>query len=156
MTQTVHRPTRSRLARALQSFAIGRLSNYGFEEHMGRPWDDVGAGQVFQTGVWPWIDGTDEFRLRGKNRCAPGARRELARMVLFLKTDQPYAWPVIGGLAWFALFVLGLLTLGLVGLPFRWWWRRQGDESLWPFVDRASYQRALDTAPGLGRRSTPG
>ena len=89
------------------------------------------------------------YRLQGADRLPEDVRREVARWILFLKTDLPYEWPISGRLAHVGWVFGAVATLGLTQ---RWRNRRFracGEISVWPFFRAADYEAALRSAPYL-------
>lgn len=102
--------------------------------------------------IWSCYDDTrDTFMSR---KAAREIRPEVARWVLFLRTNLPYSWP------------LGPLDGFGVDLPlfdcvtFGWWgrrnrrrllqWARNGDVDVWPFLRRDDFVQACGAAYLLG------
>jgi len=109
-----------------------------------------------------------ERRLTGEYKLASEARDTVARLILFLKTDQP--WPdsppshrpwLIGVAAvsalsllvphvlWAVFMFLVLLGLYVVGYVRRWLWSRNPDRAFWPFGSIEAYERATENPPYL-------
>jgi hypothetical protein len=77
------------------------------------------------------------------------ARPEIARWILFLKTDCPYEWPAFGPLQSLVGFALALTTFGLSNSFIRCCITRQDHVDAWPFKYRAHYVEALSQPPYL-------
>ena len=151
MAHAVDRDGRDRYAELLRHFAAGILTNdeyetafFALDERRGVR--DRAIDAVFGA-MWLTYDDFRTHRLRGKWALDRPARRNVARAVAFLYSDEPYRWPrpsVAGCL-------LNLLTLGAYGR-----WRTPpaycpsafgpvplgGDARHWPFWSRADLRRA--------------
>jgi hypothetical protein len=96
----------------------------------------------------------DDFvthRLKGKWALTPEGRAWVARIILFLRSDSPYRYPIATGVRAVPVMLLSLVTLGWFG---RFWLRRQrsqGDESVWPFFSKTEYEQALRNPVYLNR-----
>ncbi len=172
----IDRINRDRLAEALRHLVAGLISNNEYENRIritrGRLAEALSlcyivAGMISSSSrIPPMLKDRDraveeifdessglfsdlhEYRLRGKYRLRRDTRIEVARWILFLKSDLPYEWP-----PWpqFSLH----LTFGLL-VPFvRRWFRRFGDFDVWPFIRRADYEKCLTMPPYFAGSSTP-
>ena len=139
----VDRNARDQMVLLLRRLATGRITNDEFEEHLPISRADPAVDEIYHRGVWGLYSDLHEHRLVGRQRLSRSERREIARFVLFLKSDLEYEWP--GRHLWKELLwmLAGLLTLGLAG---RLYWRRlgrRGDVSVWPFVRQEDFERAM-------------
>lgn len=133
---------RKRMAELSRQLAIGHITNDEFEDSLLRS-KEVGLHEVFFRGLWPLYDDFHKHKLRGKCALSEEGRAWVARIILFLKSNQPYRWPRVTGFSGLPIMTLSLLTLGWFG---RMWLRRlanNGDESVWPFFSRRDYEEAL-------------
>jgi hypothetical protein len=88
--------------------------------------------------AWYLYDGLYEHRLTGKHRVPREGRREVARWILFLYTNDPYEWPEsVSPFSTASLlgFLPNILALGAFS---RWQVRHIAarsalDDSVWPF-----------------------
>jgi hypothetical protein len=128
------RASRDRLALALRRYAAGRISNDDLDcVEVDRR--DLGAMAVKHEAWFLYDDIRHHYATR-KHAIDRAGRRELAKWVLFLNSDDEYLWP---GHAFVPIvdWPLNLFTFG-------WWGRRQnlrrrqfeqaGDISAWPFI----------------------
>jgi hypothetical protein len=139
---------RSNLAEAVRALVAGRITNDEFEDRVPRSADPA-VDAVFLTGIWPLYSDLYRHRLVGSHKLSPDARRLAARCVLFLKSRQPYAWPLLGGLATIGVALLNLLTIGIFGAYVRQQFASHGDIEVWPFHSRSEYVRACLSPPYL-------
>lgn len=148
----IDREARDTLAQAIRALGAGTISNDAFERRrqpaLGSA--DPAVAAIDREGAWQLYDDFQEHRLRGRYALTRGGRSEVARWVLFLKTDLPYEWPLLRGPGLFLLGLANLLTLGIAGRGYAGWFGRQGDIDVWPFVRQADYAAALERAAYLG------
>lgn len=148
----IDREGRDRLALALRRYAIGRIDSDTMDGQWP-DWRDRGARAVHQMQWNLYSDG--DGRAVGRAALGWSTRREIARWILFLRTDQEYLWPehrldvpdLIGALARL-VWPFGrrrFLNLG----TFQTHWNRRteqfleaGDPAVWPFINRAAYDEA--------------
>jgi len=135
----VDRACRDQLARAIRRLAAGVITNDSFEDSstLCRRSRDAGVRSI-RHAAWFLYDDLSEHRLEGRHRLGKQQRRELARWILFLKSNLEYEWPTLTGWPWLLLLLPNLLTFGGVGRLVRRWHDQRGDAGAWPFV------RALD------------
>ncbi len=139
----VERDARDRLALLLRRLATGRITNDEFEDAL--PWgsEDAAIWAVFREGAWCLYDDLDEHRLVGKHRLSRENRREVAKWILFLKSDKEYEWP--RHRAWKSLLYwpANVITLGLMARMCRRRWRTDPDRQAWPFRTAEDLQRVV-------------
>ena len=141
----IDRQARDSAAEKLRHFAAGRISNDALEDSWPTSRCDLAVSQLFRGGAWYLYSDTRRYRLVGRDRLSRETRREVARWIVFLKTDLPYEWPTPR--AWSQIFMLltNLLTLGLAGMIFRRWFARHGEIAVWPFLRRSDFEEALSS-----------
>jgi hypothetical protein len=138
----IDRTARNQLAEALRALASGQISNDEFERRVPHSADPA-VWHLFFDGAWGFYSDLWEYRLKGKHRLKPEAKAAVARCVLFLKTNQPFAWPQPSGLERLTTLLANLLTLGIAARFFERSYRAAGDWSVWPFISRTAYEEAL-------------
>jgi len=135
----IHRQSRDALALAIRRYVSGRITNDDLDD-IAVDWRDRGAAAVKEM-AWNLYDDNDNHRAVGKHHLNKSVRREIARWIVFLHSDQEYIWPEYSFIQiwnWPA----NLLTFG--------WWERwksrrlqafkeAGDFSVWPFTRRADF-----------------
>src|SRR5262249_23646603 len=114
-SQTLDRESRRSLAELLRHLVAGQITNDEFENRRPRGSRDLAVRQVFEEGAWFLYSDTHEHRLKGRHRLAGRDRQNVARWILFLKTDLPYEWPIVPFGLRLALMPSNLVTLGLLG-----------------------------------------
>jgi len=141
----IDRKGRNRLALALRRYAIGRITSDELEE-IETDWRDRGVRAVHQMSWGLYSDG--QGYAVGQHALNWAVRRDLARWILFLRSEQEYLWPEYRfDAGWLSLFgKKRLLKIG--GMEARWNKRLQqfleaGDGEVWPFINRAAYDEAL-------------
>lgn len=149
----INRLSRDHLAEALRHYVAGRITNYELDE-VDVDWRDRGAGMV-QDRAWCLYDDVPQHRATGRHHLSKPARDEIARWILFLHSDLEYIWPEFT-FKQVVNWPMNLITFG--------WWERckqrrfeefatAGDFSVWPFVSRTDYERALARPRYLARSS---
>lgn len=168
---------RKKLALHLRHLSVGLISNDTFEE---RIMDDVtnGCYPVFyysekeaKTGdpiivpmlelCWCLYDDTKRHKLIGSYQLTDEQLKDIARYILFLRSDLEYEWPyidVINPLIKFSFKDL-LLTVLTLGQNIREERRKReqqiedlqgkGDMEVWPFFRRQEYEEQLKRQPFL-------
>lgn len=149
----VDRIARNRLAEAIRALASGCVSNDEFQdERVPRSKKDAAISEIFFNGAWCLYSDFDEYRLVGKHRLAKATKSEIARWVLFLKTDLPYEWPVLSAWQRLGLLLANMVTLGLASRIFGRRFRSKGDSDVWPFFRRSDYEAVLNEPVYLNAR----
>lgn len=100
------------MARLMRRFAAGAMTNREFERAAeaiaDRCQSDPAPECVLWEFVWHFYCDFAEHTLRGERALSREERREWARAVLFLMTDEEYRWPAHGTarLPWWVTLVL--------------------------------------------------
>jgi hypothetical protein len=143
----IDRQSRTKLAELIRHLAAGRMTNDEFENRVPFRSTDPAIWAVFSSGAWFLYSDLRQYRLTGKYRLPKEARREVARWIVFLKTDLEYEWPKLGRFGSLLLLVGNLFSIGLLSVVYRRYIRRFGDWDVWPFLRRAHYDSALKKPP---------
>jgi hypothetical protein len=138
----IDRRRRDQFAELLRHFAAGRLTNDDYEDRVGLVMDEADddpALDVVYEQAWLLYDDL-------RTQLGRAGRREVARWVLFLYSDQEYEWPRrLPHDRWYLL--LNIATLGAwVFLGGNHRQRRlgaYGDWEVWPFIRRADFEAEL-------------
>lgn len=128
----VDRVGRTSLALALRKLAAGRVSNYEFEDQLGREIvssRDMGV-KAIRWAAWMLYDDLHEHRLSGVHSLGRAGRRHIARWILFLKSDVEYEWPELPTWLQALLLLPNILTVGLLGSAIRRWGPPRGCEHM--------------------------
>jgi hypothetical protein len=146
----IDRKSREQVALALRQFASGRLSQnelYALTTQVEHS-PDRGVATLAEAIYWQFIN-LGPKRLVGRHAPTSEARRDVARWVLFLRSDEPYVWPDRGP----SLGDIGraVLTLGKSWIAQCEQRSRIGDESFWPFVSRQQLERVARVHPFIRR-----
>ena len=141
----VDRQSRNQLAEAIRALVSGQISNDEFERRVPIKSEDPAVWHLYFDGVWFLYSDLWEYRLKKKHRLPPATKEEVARWILFLKTDQPFQWPQPKVWERLLMFVGSLVTFGLAARFYRRKYQSAGEWEVWPFISRASYEEALKT-----------
>ena len=145
----IDREARDKLAESIRALVSGQITNYEFEARVPDWSKDPAIKAVFNGGPWMLYDDFRTYRLRGAYKLVPELKTEVARWVIFLKTDLEYEWPVQNFLQRLLHFLGNVCTVGLVGLLYRRRLEKHGDVNVWPFVKESDYKVALEQPPYL-------
>jgi hypothetical protein len=143
----VDRDCRDRLAIAIRRLAAGLITNDEFEAATisSVRSRDI-AARSLRWAAWGLYDDRREHRLDGRFRLGKAQRREIARWILFLKSNLEYEWPDVT--RWLWLLVLpNLVTFGLIWHLIRRWHDRRGEAHAWPFLRAHDLRRAATVWP---------
>jgi hypothetical protein len=154
----IDRAARQQLAEGLRHLVAGQITNDEFEDRFGRPVlrsKDAVVREIFWSGAWMLYSDLEQYRLRGSRALPRSTRREIARWILFLRSDLPYSWPLRSGTSAFAWVPIHLLTLGASAAIRRRRWRRSGESMVWPFRSWGDYRAALRTCGYLAGDKKP-
>lgn len=150
----IDRTARNNLAEALRALSSGAISNTEFERRLFlRRTRDPAVMAIFSKGAWHLYSDLREYHLTGRDELDETTRSEVARWVLFLKTDLPYEWPVPNALLALGRLLVNLLTLGRANRLFAARFSTCGDTAVWPFIKKSDYDAAQDVPPYLNNRS---
>jgi len=141
------RESRTKLAELIRHLATGRITNDEFEDRLSLRSTDPAIWAVFSCGAWCLYSDLWEYQLTGKYRLPKDARREVARWILFLKTDFEYEWPRLSRVRRLLILLGNVFTTGLLSVAYRKYFRRFGDWDVWPFLRRSDYDLALKQPP---------
>lgn len=145
----IDRKARDVLAEQIRHLVAGQISNDEFEDRLPES-TDAAIWEVFWNGAWGLYDDLSEHKLRGRNRIEKKYRRDVARWVLFLKSDLEYEWPPYPPKPQLLNMLLSILMLGMYSRITAKHWRKRGEAEVWPFIRRSDYERALAAQPYLG------
>ncbi len=149
----IDRTARNILAEALRALSSGAISNDEFERRLPLGCTRAPAvREVFSKGAWQLYSDLREYRLTGRDKLEDITRSEVARWVLFLKTDLPYEWPIPNAMLALGMFSANLLTLGRANRLFTARYRTSGDIDVWPFIRKSDYDAAQGVPPYLNNR----
>lgn len=145
----IDRVARDNLAEAIRHLASGRITNDQYEDRL--PWSsiDPAVWEIHRSGAWRLYSDLSEYHLQGRHRLQRRTRREVARWILFLKSDQEYEWPRFACFETLLLTAVNLVTCGLVGLLWQKLRRPPGPTELWPFFRSLDHDAAVAHPPYL-------
>jgi len=142
----IDRAARDRFSQGIRALAAGLVTNDEFEDTRYYPLKsaDRAISAIYQDGACGLYADEDDVRLIGARALSREDKTQVARWVLFLKTDLPYEWPMLSFPRMFALSLANLVTLGLAGRLYSNWCIRQGEPEVWPFIRDSDYTAALE------------
>lgn len=129
----IDRASRDALAELARHFVAGRITNRELEDRLPRS-GDCAIREIWWNALWGLYDDFHKHRLVGRYYIPRESRPDLARCILFLKTDLEYEWTSYSPKPRILTGLLSVLTLGVANRIMARRWRRQGDSSVWPFL----------------------
>jgi hypothetical protein len=143
----VDRERRDQLAGAIRRLTAGLITNDEFEAAtIASERSQDTAIRSLRQAAWSLYDDRRAHRLEGRCRLGKAERRELARWIIFLKSNLEYEWPDLTSWPWL-LAIPNLLTFGLIGRLVRRWHDQCGDAHAWPFIRERDLRRAVKVWP---------
>ena len=140
----IDRDARNNMAVLVRRLVACRITNDDFEEEVPR--SDDPAIHAVHGMAWRLYSDLETHFLNGRHSIPKDGRREIARWILFLYSNEEYAWPD------YSFFQANDWLMNL--LTFGWWERRKesqlnqfkaaGDFNVWPFINRASFDSAVN------------
>lgn len=88
-----------------------------------------------------------EYKLKGKDALEQLVKKEVARWVLFLKSNYEYVWPNVP----FLQRALHAVSFGLLGTSYAKVWASAGDVDVWPFLKAEHLTKAKEEQGYLGK-----
>jgi hypothetical protein len=142
----IDRTSRNELAELLRGLVAGQITSDEFHDRRPRS-RDTAVREVIEQA---WLLGRDlhEQKGAGRKKLPRDVRSEVSRWILFLETDSEYEWPALSTWARVLGFIPSVITFGLFWSPYRFWFKRQGDFRVWPFLDEQQFR----VARGRGAR----
>jgi len=150
----IDRPKRDNLAHRLRLLAAGQITNDKFEDSLDLRSEDAAIWRIYKDGAWSLYSDLKEYKLVGRDKLPKEVKRDVARVVLFLKSDREFEWREP---AWYIktlMAVLGILTIGFIPRWFyRHAWAKQGDINVWPYLRPEDFAADLEKQPYLSGKS---
>ena len=134
MENIIDRNARDNFSELLRHLASGQITNDQFEDSLPLNSKDPAVNAVFWNGAWMLYDDLREYKLKGKYRLPKEAKHEIAKWILFLKSDLPYEWPSVLWLNRFPGYIIHILTLGIAWIFTDYKLKKAGDIEAWPFI----------------------
>ena len=147
----VDRQSRDRAAVLLRRFAASRITNDDFANSYPTSRNDLALRVVYDRSWFLYSDLCPEYLHASRD-----LRRELARWVLFLRSDSEYTWPRFRFLVPQLPAILNWLSRGWLQAQLNRPFERFsacGDFTVWPFRTQAEYEAALARRPFLAGRA---
>ncbi|SRR5579871_202847 len=142
MNTAIDVDARRDLAEAARHLATGRITNRDFESRLPTS-SERELHEIIFYGLWPLYDDFLTHRLTGRRALTTEGRAFVARIILFLRSGEPYRFPRSTGLGQIPVLLLSILSFGWFGRFWRRYRWRYGDQETWPFFSRGDYDRAL-------------
>ena len=154
MEHQIDTVARRRLAELARNLVSGQITNFEFDDAVPSS-KDLSIHTVYFNGLWPLYDDLRLHRMKGKWALTQEGRSWVARIILFLRSNKPYRYPIPTRLQAFLTFPLALVTLGLSSRLWRRYAWRHADTSVWPFYSKEEFEDALRNPVYLGGRASP-
>lgn len=141
----IDREARDCLAEATRHFAVGLSTNFEFDDTaFSLRTTDRGVLEIRQE-LWSIYDDLREHELKGEWNLSEKQRKVVARIVMFLKSDFEYKWPVVP--TWYRLLrpLLWIPTIGIGTKALDDKYRVRLDMEIWPFSSSEEIQSARTT-----------
>lgn len=120
-----------------------------FEDQVPFSSKDLAIVEIWWRAAWPFYGDLIEHILTREYRVSDDERREIAKCVLFLKTDQEYQWPRQTGLKNSLMYLLWLFSLGRAGYRAKKLFEAVGDLKASPFIRLKDLETARRRPPYL-------
>lgn len=104
---------------------------------------------MFSAG-WSLYGDHKEYKLTGKNKLSKETKNEVARCILFLKSNLEYQWPHVPLKTRF----IYAITFSVFGTNTQKQWKKVGDVSIWPFIKQSQLKHAKQRHGYLGISNT--
>jgi hypothetical protein len=153
----IDREARDRLALSLRRLGSGRVTASEHDEECsslcGSP--DPVIQAVAEVTYWAFCDFGPE-RYDGRNRLSATARRDIARVVIFLRSDYEYLWPSEHDWS-IVRYIIHRLSFRFIRISSEEVarWEQVVEERAWPFVTAAEVAVAA-TVPAFRSSSGAG
>lgn len=146
----IDRAKRDHLAHRLRLLALGQISNDQFDDSLDLRSQDRAIWRTYWDGAWTLYDDLREYRLTGKDRLTDEVKQNVARVILFLKSDREFEWRDTPWYLRLPVGILGFFTLGYASRIFyKYTWEKQADISIWPYYRRSDFETDLSRQPYL-------
>lgn len=142
----VDKASRSAVVSLLEGIFRGQLTNFGLEDQWPQESHDRFIAELPEI-LWPYYDDQPETLLKPEQFGDDG-EAFLRRIILFLKSDRDYEWPI---------WKPSIHRASAVGRLFGWFikggediasFKTHGDFDVWPFARMADYEAcAFQAAP---------
>lgn len=151
----IDRPSRDKFAELLRQLAAGQISNDEFENNFPIKSKDKAVNNIFWNGAWLLYDDRREYKLIGKHRLSKSTKQEVARWILFLKSDFEYSQPRWVQILSFLYPLLAVISLGLVALVVTYGLGIKSKRKIWPFENQEDFEFSLKHPVYLNAQPNP-
>lgn len=141
----IDRLARDKAALAIRRYASNRITNFELENSF-EPSNDPALWAI-ENEMWLTYDDLNEHKA-GDSLASKSSRREIAKLIVFLKSGQAYIYPSGGYPSKsFLNQTFNILTLGWAEkrrLRKKTQWDSVGSIETWPFQSQAHLKTAID------------
>ena len=110
----IDREARQRLARLLKQLVMGKITNDEFEDRLPGISRDKSI-QAISGAAWYLYDDLHEHRLIDKQALSKVQRREIAKWILFLRSEREYTYGILkSGRFWAIISMVIYVLLNLI------------------------------------------
>lgn len=162
----INREKRAVAIRVLRQYMSGKISNNELDANW--PKDEPELKIIFRECIWFMYSDVEKHYNKRKNKLSPKDKQAIARLILFLGTDQNYGWPAQS--LWLNPLIVIAVFSGVIGIKWDWEWaglffgsallftglvvnpilrmfsigrrRKSGDWEVWPFHRIADFAEA--------------
>jgi len=135
----IDRKARDKAAEHIRRFISGQISNFKLEKDTPNT-EDRGVLAIYHS-LWCYYDDFIEHKLSGEMALPDETLRQLTRWVIFLHSDEEYLWPAIS-YPGVRPIEHGFFSKLLNGPDKEQKFMAAGDYSVWPFIDKDTYNIA--------------
>jgi len=140
----IDKAARNRLSESLRHLVSGQITNDQFEDNSPHKSGDRAIWAI-RLRAWMLYDDLKEYKLNGEYAIPAKGKSEIAKWLLFLKTNLDYEWPIHPSETLLGMLV-SLLSFGLIPRIF-WngYWLRSENSKIWPFIRTKDFRIARRT-----------
>lgn len=133
----VDRSSRDKLTEALRQYVSERITNDTLDD-IKVDKRDHGVVAV-KDAAWHLYDDLHEHKAVESFYIDNKGRKEIARWIVFLQSDEEYIWPKMNIID----LILSILTFGIYRKRQLNRWKKVGDLSVWPFGSKNDLKKAI-------------
>ena len=152
----VDRKARNKFAELLRHFASGQITNGELEGQIPLPSKNLAIKEIRWFAACPLYEDIDEHTFTEEYSLSDDERREIAKCILFLKTDQEYQWPQHSALKELLAALKYLFGFGHVPIycAKELLDAAAGDLEAWPFIHLKDLETTRKRPPYLAGKGT--
>jgi len=140
----IDRCARNAVAEAARHYLAGLSTNFTFDDAIFDLKSDDPAIKGIRQQLWLIYDDLREHKHKGKWRLSEDQREIIVRIIMFLKSDTEYQWPVVPG--WYTGMrpIIWLFTFGYGAKTLDRKFEFRDDGNVWPFRSQDEVRAAKD------------